>query len=155
MAEAFKKKRSRNILRSNLPTPGVWYADWAAQYGLSGTNALYTADPDGDGIPNLLEHSADGNPNSTNDDLQVFRLRPTAVLANSIELNYRRQRDAASKGLTYLLEGSTNLVSDTWDPSEFEETDATLITPDLEEVTSRIAATNTQQFIRLKIEAAP
>jgi arylsulfatase A-like enzyme len=147
------------LLQGSQPTalsPGVWYAGWAAQYGLSGTNALYTADPDGDGIPNLLEHAAGGNPNSAGDSQQIFRLSQTNVQTNGFEFTYRRQRYAAGKGLVYRLEGSTNLVSDTWDTLEFVETRTAVIDQDFETVTARIpAATNNQEFIRLKIEITP
>lgn len=40
--------------------PASWaitYADWIAGYSLTGAAALGTADPDGDGLPNLLEYA--------------------------------------------------------------------------------------------------
>lgn len=38
----------------------ITYADWVASYGLSGADALETADPDNDSIPNLMEYALDG-----------------------------------------------------------------------------------------------
>lgn len=38
----------------------VTYSAWIASYGLSGANAAETADPDHDGIPNLLEYALNG-----------------------------------------------------------------------------------------------
>jgi hypothetical protein len=41
----------------------ITYADWIASYGLSGSSALETADPDLDGIVNLMEYALDtGSP---------------------------------------------------------------------------------------------
>jgi hypothetical protein len=41
----------------------ITYADWIASYGLSGASALETADPDSDGIVNLMEYALDtGSP---------------------------------------------------------------------------------------------
>jgi len=39
---------------------GATYAEWVASYGLSGDAAGMTADPDGDGMPNLMEYAFDG-----------------------------------------------------------------------------------------------
>ncbi len=43
----------------------ITYADWIASYSLTGAAALGTADPDGDGLPNLLEYAlADCDPST-------------------------------------------------------------------------------------------
>lgn len=43
----------------------ITYADWIASYSLSGADALETADPDNDGLPNLIEYALAGfNPTS-------------------------------------------------------------------------------------------
>lgn len=135
--------------------PGVWYADWVSQYGLSGTDASYNADPDGDGIVNLLEHASGGDPTAT-DNPELFRLTEKLMQSGQLALIYRRQRYAACKGLTYRLETSTNLTTDIWDPLEFETGETSQIDGEFESVTARIStATNEQKFIRLRIEAAP
>ena len=38
----------------------VTFDAWVASYGLTGDNASSTADPDGDGVPNLMEYALDG-----------------------------------------------------------------------------------------------
>ena len=38
----------------------ITYATWIASYGLTGGDALATADPDQDGMPNLMEYALDG-----------------------------------------------------------------------------------------------
>lgn len=132
---------------------GVWYTDWAERHALSGTNADYLADADGDGTPNLLEHAMGGNPNSPDDNPGLFRLHPAngVISPEELRIRFRRQRYPDAKGLSYELKSTSNLQTDIWDPLEFEETDSTIIDNDLEEITVRIAATNAQEFIRLRI----
>lgn len=50
------------VLLAILPQSAwaITYADWIASYGLTGDAAAHTADPDGDGVPNLLEYALDG-----------------------------------------------------------------------------------------------
>jgi hypothetical protein len=38
----------------------VTFADWVSSFGLSGGNATATADPDNDGVPNLIEFGLAG-----------------------------------------------------------------------------------------------
>jgi hypothetical protein len=40
--------------------PAITFGSWITSYGLSGGNATISADPDGDGIPNLMEYALDG-----------------------------------------------------------------------------------------------
>lgn len=43
-----------------LPVQAETFEAWVASYSLTGDNAATTADPDGDGIPNLMEYALDG-----------------------------------------------------------------------------------------------
>lgn len=43
-----------------LPAHATSYSTWIAAYGLSGGDAAATADPDHDGVPNLMEYALDG-----------------------------------------------------------------------------------------------
>jgi hypothetical protein len=64
-------------------SPGT-YAEWIASHGLTGDAAAHTADPDGDGLPNLMEYALDGcNPtlaDNTNRTAFVFGRRALAEL---------------------------------------------------------------------------
>jgi hypothetical protein len=87
----------------------VALADWAANYGLSGTAAAPAADPNHDGVPNLLEYAfgtspvaanpADSRPRCT---LGVVDGQPAMVLTH--------RRNKAAK-LTSTYQQSTDLVS--------------------------------------------
>ena len=48
----------------------ITYADWIASYGLSGDAAAYAADPDVDGLPNLIEYALDTGSPIVNSGLQ-------------------------------------------------------------------------------------
>jgi hypothetical protein len=48
------------LLLCALPANAITYADWIASYGLSGSDAATTADPDHDGVPNLMEYALSG-----------------------------------------------------------------------------------------------
>lgn len=53
------------VIFTSLPAQAVSYAAWVASYSLTGNDALETADPDHDGMPNLMEYAlADGVPNA-------------------------------------------------------------------------------------------
>lgn len=55
--------RIRGTVAAENPfaAPFGWkYSNWCAQHDLTGENAEIHADPDGDGIPNLLEYAFDG-----------------------------------------------------------------------------------------------
>ena len=50
----------------------ITFEAWIASYGLTGGNATISADPDGDGIPNLMEYALDGcNPTIAADSARL------------------------------------------------------------------------------------
>jgi autotransporter-associated beta strand protein len=55
------------------------YNSWASGYGLSGSNAATTADPDSDGFDNNKEYCFDGNP--TNSTPYLFKVTPSGTNA--------------------------------------------------------------------------
>ena len=82
------------------------YASWAAAKGLNGSPGRengYTADPDHDGIPNIIEFVLDGNPlagSHAND--------PTVTLASHhVSFSFRRRDD--SSYLNPVVEFATSL----------------------------------------------
>jgi glucosylceramidase len=122
---------------------------WAADAGLSGTNALLTADSDGDGLKNLLEYAFGGNPLDQDD---ASLLPGFCVSSESFDYIYRRRRDAASRGLSYQLAATTNLVSGTWVTNGFAES-VGVVDDEFEIVTNRFDTTGqTNGFVRLNVE---
>jgi acetyl esterase/lipase len=132
------------------------YADWTAGFGLTGEQASYTADPDGDGASNLNEYAFHGGwPTIKNEQgtLSVFA-KIRGVDSRGLEYVYRRRRDAAIRGLSYRLETTTDLVSSVWGTNAVTETGTGTIDADFEQVTNRIE-TGTSGFVRLNIGLNP
>ena len=111
------------MLDTNPTSPVNVYESWALSHGLIlGLNADPLDDPDNDGCPNYKEFAFDGDPLSGADDGKVraaiiddggsdylsitLPVRSGTVFSGSPVLT------ASLDGLTYLIEGSTNL--ETW-----------------------------------------
>jgi hypothetical protein len=119
------------------------------------TNAAALADPDGDGINNLVEFALGGDPNAKNNNglLPTLRKIPDETF-QGIEYLYRRRRDAAARGLTYTVETKTNLLSAGWNTNGIIEIGAGIIDTDFEVVTNGVPISNVG-FVRLLIEWQP
>ena len=78
------------------------YDSWASGYGLSGTNAATTADPDLDGFNNNSEYFFDGNPTSSTPYL--FQVTPSSTNAvfNWIQRN---------SGVSYEVQTNSTLTN--------------------------------------------
>jgi hypothetical protein len=90
--------------------PGT-YADWEMQTLTSGelTNTLYQgplADPDGDGVPNLVEFAVGGNPLVP--DAALAKLQPIPAASGQFAFCYRLRKNLGD--VTCVIEHSTNLV---------------------------------------------
>jgi hypothetical protein len=90
--------------------PGT-FADWEMQTFSSAqlSNAIYQgpmADPDGDGVPNLVEFAAGANPLSS--DAAKAALVPMGAASNQFILQYRQRKNLGD--VTAVFEASTNLV---------------------------------------------
>ncbi len=92
---------------SNAATVTVRSFDqWSATRGLSGADALLTADPDGDGLNNLMEYALHANP--TVSDPSV--LPDLAIEGADLTITYRKNKNATD--ITYVVQSSVDLV--TW-----------------------------------------
>ncbi|RKX44165.1 MAG: hypothetical protein DRP64_07050 [Verrucomicrobia bacterium] len=99
------------------------YAEWVADFGLSGSDTNRTADLEyggiGDGMDNLLEYALGGNP--TNDDAAAIMPTTPGLVesggTNYVVYIYRRRTDAALRGLVYGINYKFNLVVDSWTPA--------------------------------------
>jgi hypothetical protein len=89
------------------------YQDWATGNGLTGTATNLTADPDGDEVQNVFEYAFNLSP-QVNDrsSLPQFTLQTHNVNGtNGTYLTVQFPRQLGSTNLTYILQGSSNLVN--------------------------------------------
>lgn len=115
--------------------PASTYEAWSASNGLDGLadeDALPGADPDNDGVSNLLEFALNGNPLSADASLTHARAHRVgeadyltltiAVRAGAVFSGPGAQTSALIDGITYTIQGSADLV--TWDTAMVEVTGA-------------------------------
>ncbi len=130
------------------------YDVWAASYGLTGSNALKSADLEPDSMDNFLEFALGGNP-STND--AAVLLPKGGIISdlgtNWLEYAFRRRSDYAARGLTYTVEATTNLVTGTWNTTGVLDAGTGTIDASFDSVTNRVSTeSEPQQFMRLRVE---
>jgi len=130
------------------------YDEWTDRHPTLGTSTNRMDNPDGDALANLAEYAMGGDPANAADvgyvpDFQTLEIGGT----NWFEYVYARRNDAASRGLAYSLELSTNLVSNAWTPGLAEEVGTGVLDAEFDSVTNRVPASGVGQgFIRLQIE---
>jgi hypothetical protein len=94
---------ARFVVQGDPPAPPT-YANWIASYGYSGASGSATADPDGDGIPNLLEYAIGTNPGSS-----ASANHPSVSIdSNFVSLTYTKFLGATN--MTFTVEESSGLV---------------------------------------------
>ncbi|MDF7822655.1 right-handed parallel beta-helix repeat-containing protein [Pontiellaceae bacterium B12227] len=129
------------------------YEYWAVNQGLTnGVDDAFDADPDGDGMFNLVEYAL-GSHSLTSD--AVLYLPYSDVVrdngTNYMNLIYRRRIDASARGLVYMVGSTTNLLSE---PATNATEEAGMIVLDaaFQLVTNRVPVdAEEQQFMQLKI----
>lgn len=86
------------------------YDTWATTWNLSGPSALRTADPDGDGLANLMEYALSTDPTqwATTANWPVLNLET----GQQTSLLFYRDPTLGTEGIVYLVEGSDDL--DNW-----------------------------------------
>ena len=125
------------------------FSNWAEQNGLSGDDAAFDADPDGDGLNNLGEYALGGNPNT--DDAASFLPVNEVNASGVVEYVYRRRLDRVNLGLTYGLNTSTNLPGGWTDAGTSHETAVGAIDDTFESVTNAVPFAGEAGFIQLKV----
>ena len=91
------------------------YDAWAVSKGLSGAGAAQSADPDHDGVPNVLEFLFGMEPNSANAGAASLANLPTTTTDGSgLHFVYRRNADSVS-AVTPVVKYSTDLND--WTPA--------------------------------------
>ena len=130
------------------------YAMWVAGYGLTGSDALETADPEPDGFNNYMEYALEGNPTLSD----ASDIRPTVSFVSEagtewMEHAYRRRNDYVSRGLNYVVESSMDLLSNDWNTNSVIESGSEVFNDSLDIVTNRVSTEGaSQQYMRLRVE---
>ncbi len=149
--------RNEQVLMRNGKMTALAGISTFAQWQAANLNALPAeqqsplADPDGDGLSNLIECALDLNPliQDSATALPVFLTQSAGQ--DYATLRYRRLRQLA--GIGYVVETSGDLQ--TWNPGQ--EVSATLMTDgsELVEVRDAMPASNGPRFIRLRVTLQP
>lgn len=139
-----------------LELPAVtYYNEWSSAYALVSDNSEYLYDADGDGLNNLMEYALGGNPTSA---VEASSIMPEIGAVNSagtnvVEFIYRRRTDAAARGVEYIVETTTNLVSSSWSTNGYMELPAVPVESEFESVTNRMDAVyRNAGFVRIRVE---
>jgi hypothetical protein len=90
------------------------YPDWTSGHGLSGLSSDIYADPDGDGVCNLLEYAFNLSPEVADQSaLPQFQLQPQTVGGQpGTYLTIQFLCQLGTSNLTYVVQGSADLI--TW-----------------------------------------
>ena len=130
------------------PTATITLSEWAFQNGLVGVDALPGADPDKDGMTNLMEYYLGLSPTSSSGSGGVFILSKGSN--NTVSLTYRRAKGVT--GVSSAVQANGDLsASSSWGTNGVQETVVDKGT--YEEVTGTvtIAPGATKMFMRLKV----
>ena len=123
------------------------YAAWLSQYFWYGADTSLTADPNQNGVSNLLEYALDLNPLSQNPPTLPFVAWDTNTTDGPwLTFTYRRNKSAMD--LTYGVQTSTDLI--TWSS----------IIPNQTSLVSEVANSNpdgdgTSELLRIRIKTSP
>jgi hypothetical protein len=127
---------------------------WAAGYGLSGNNTVETADPDSDGVVNVIEYAFNMRPNQSDrktlipatgtSGLPCWSLQPVSG-GRLLRVEYIRRKD--DNNLKYTVMFSGDLSDKSWTPAT-ETPSITTIDATWERVQVRDAPTNANALHR-------
>jgi hypothetical protein len=131
------------------------YSSWIE----GANNVAQLADPDGDGISNLLEYALGGSPSlasalSSYGHPILPRLQQTP---SQVLLKFPRRLDATMRGLTHRVEYSTSLEKGSWsgNPPAGASLSSAPFAPwwdGFEEVTVTVPRSSSRQFLRVRVE---
>jgi hypothetical protein len=126
----------------------VTLSEWASQNGLSGAAAAPDADPDGDGMVNLMEYYLGLSPTSSSGSGEVFSLSKGSN--NTFSLTYRRAKGITGVSSAVLATGDLS-SSSSWVTSGVQET--VVDKGSYEEVTATMTSApgETKKFMRLRV----
>ncbi len=119
------------------------YAAWAATNGVGSADS----DQDGDGRNNLYEYALYGNPTNILDS----GVDPLLIMTGH-GIEYIHLRRNGDTNLIYTVETRTNLLSGVWTTNGTSVLSTNSYNADYNEITHSVSITNTQSYIRLKVE---
>ena len=106
-----------------------------------------SADPDGDGVPNLLEYALGHNPHVADGGVVLALTNQVAGGTNFLYITHHRNHYLS--GVTVTYQTSTNATS--WTDATAEVISDTQIDAQKDLLTVRVAATDPSTFLRLKV----
>lgn len=124
---------------------GEDYASWITAQSVAPEDQGTEADPDGDGLSNLLEYALGGDPATANSE--IAPLLGTETVGESTYLSIAFTKNANAQGIDYVVEASSDLV--TW-----ESAGSTTVVEDATTAIIRdnVALTDSdRRFIRLRV----
>jgi endonuclease I len=106
------------------------------------------ADPDGDGMNNLLEFGLAGDPKKS--DPSILPSLALSPVAGNLRLTYRRQRDRALAMVSYVIETTDDLAG-TWQTNTTGVEAAVVTVGNVETVSLDIPTTGNSFFARVRV----
>jgi hypothetical protein len=133
-----------NVVQSNQE---LWRFTNFGSYDSAGS-AADSADPDGDGLNNLLEYALGTAPNTSG-----VMLASLASSGANLEYTYTRSTAAKDNGVTYQIEWSDTLAAGSWSTQTVTQ-EITSTQGALETVKASVPkGTGGKRFLRLKVQA--
>ncbi|MDF7824893.1 hypothetical protein P4B35_12795 [Pontiellaceae bacterium B12227] len=128
------------------------FDEWAASFGLYGSNAWNSADLEPDGMDNWTEYLLGGDPTIA-DAAAILPMFGINVGGGSASYVYRRRSDYQARGLDYTVEATTNLVSNIWNTNGVLDVGSGSIDIEIDSVTNRVSTEEfKERYIRLRME---
>jgi hypothetical protein len=147
----------KTLRLANYQAGAVTFNAWANRYNLSGANAAWNADPNNNGILNLLEYALGLDPTAVGGSRGTNVGTVTDGTSKYLSLSYTKPTGAdAPTDIAYVPELATSLTAPNWSSSSVDIVTHS-ITPgpgNLETVTIRSAhpiSAGGKQFLHLKV----
>jgi hypothetical protein len=151
----------KTLRLANYQAGPATFNSWANKYGLSGANAAWNADPNNNGVVNLLEYALGLDPTAVGGSRGTSVGTVTSGNQKFLSLSYTKPTGAdAPTDITYTPELATSVTTPNWSSSSVDIVPFST-TPgpgSLETVTVRSThpiGTNGKEFLRLKVDLLP
>ncbi len=148
---------SGKTLRLTDFQPGaVTFSNWAASYGLTGANAALTADPNRNGLSNLLEYALGLDPTAVGGPRGISSGLVEAAGQKYLSLSYTKPTGSEARpDIVYTPERATAVLPNAWSSADIVPVGTAPGPGSLETVTVRsthpLASGNSREFLRLSV----